>query len=559
MVQKAVTHKSKLFTKWKNSKTNVNYQAYTKQRNIVKTMIRSAQSKYEKNLIQQSQSYPKLLYRYLRSKQKIRHDITQLQKSDGSMTTSDTESAEELNNFFKSTFTVENADNIPNIPTKIFDSLSDINLTEDAIFHKLLALNGNKAPGPDALHPYVLKSCAASLTTPIFLLAKQSLTSGSLPDLWKRAHITPIHKQGCKFQSSNYRPISLTSQVVKLIESIIREQLWSFLTNHEALNPCQHGFVKHKSCFTNLLECLNTWTGALDSGLGVDVIYLDYSKAFDSVPHLRLISKLQAYGIRGNLLKWIENFLIGTQQKVILNGSSSKWNYVTSGVPQGSVLGPLLFILYVNDITDGLHSTLEMFADHSKLYRIIWNPCDSEALQQDLNHISNWSKLWLLNFNTTKCSVMHLGRNAKATYTLFNLATNSNTLLRPTLEQKDLGVWITPSMTFSVHCHKSASKANQALGMIKRNFKYIPKSSLMILYKTFVRPHLEYCAPIWNPRYYKDIDTMEKVQRRATKLVPSISKLNYESRLHQLQLHSLYCRWQRSDLIENTKSLIINI
>ena len=140
---------------------------------------------YEKNLIQQSQSYPKLLYCYLKSKQKIRYDITQLQKSDGSMTTSDLESAEELNNFLKST-SVETADNIPIIPTKIFDSLS----------HKLLALNGNKAPGPDALHPHLLKSCAASLTTPLFLLAQQSLTSGSLPNLWKRAHVTPIHKKG---------------------------------------------------------------------------------------------------------------------------------------------------------------------------------------------------------------------------------------------------------------------------------------------------------------------------------------------------------------------------
>ena len=239
------------------------------------------------------------------------------------------------------------------------------------------------------------------------------------------------------------------------------------------------------------------------------------------------------------MLKWIGNFLIGRQQKVTLNSSSSKWNYVTSGVPKGSVLGPLLFILYVNDITGGLQSTLEMFADNSKLYRIIRNPCDSETLQQDLNHISNWSKLWLLNFNTMKCSVMQLDRNAKVTYTLFNLATNSNTLLRPTLEQKDLGVWITPSMTFSVHCHKSAGKANQALGMIKRNFKCISKSSPMMLYKTFVRPHLKYCAPIQNPRYYKGIDTMEKVQRRATKLVPSISKLNYEFRLNQPQLHSL--------------------
>ena len=153
-----------------------------------------------------------------------------------------------------------------------------------------------------------------------------------------------------------------------------------------------------------------------------------------------------------------------------------------------------------------------MLADDSKLYRIIsiWNPCDTETLQQDLNYISNWSKFYLLNFNTTKCSVMHLGRNDKATYTLFNLATNSNTLLQPTLEQKDVGVWITPSMTFIMHCHKSASKANQALGMIRCNFKCISQSSLMILYKTFVRPHLEYCAPIWNSRYCKDIDTLER-------------------------------------------------
>ena len=229
------------------------------------------------------------------------------------------------------------------------------------------------------------------------MLAQQSLTSGSLPN---RAHVTPIHKKGCKFQPSNYCPISLTSQVVKLIESIIREQLWDFLTKSNALNLYQYGFVKHKSCFTNLLEsqCMD-WH--LDSGFGIDVIYLDYSKVFNSVPHLRLISKLQAYGIRGNLLKWIKIFLIGRQQKVILNGSSSQWIEVTSGVPQGSELGPLLFILYVNDITDGVQSTSEKFADDSKLYRIIQNPCDTDTLQQDLNYISNWSKLWLLNFSTT--------------------------------------------------------------------------------------------------------------------------------------------------------------
>ena len=161
---------------------------------------------------------------------------------------------------------------------------------------------------------------------------------------------------------------------MKLLESLIKEQLWDFLDQNKALNPSQHGFVKHKSCFTNLLECHSKWSVALDSGFGVDVIYLDYSKAFDSVPHTRLISKLQSYDISGNLLSWIRNFLADRQQRVVLNGSSSQWVNVTSGVPQGSVLGPLLFILYVNDITDGLKSTLEMFADDSKLYRIIETP-----------------------------------------------------------------------------------------------------------------------------------------------------------------------------------------
>ena len=189
-----------------------------------------------------------------------------------------------------------------------------------------------------------------------------------------------------------------------------------------------------------------------------------------------------------------------------------------------------------------------MFADDSKLYRIIKYSHDVDTLQQDLNYISSWSKLWLLNFNTAKCSVMHLGKNSNTTYTLYDLATNSNNILQSTKEQKDLGIWTTSTMNFTMHCQKTASKANQALGMIKQNFKYMSKDSLMTLYKTFVRPHLEYCTPNWNPGYCKDIDILERVQRRATKLIPSISTFSYETRLNHLQLHSLYCRRQRSNL-----------
>ena len=182
------------------------------------------------------------------------------------------------------------------------------------VLDKLLSLNSSKATGPDNLHPYLLKSCARTLYKPVFLIIQQSLTTGQLPNFLKSANVTPIFKKGNKLQASNYRPISLTSQIVKLAESIIYEQLWEFLLNNGLSISCQHGFVNKKSCFTNLLDVYNDWTLAVDQGYGVDVIYLDYKKAFESVPHCRLMRKLKAYGIDGTLLLWFENYLSGRMQ-----------------------------------------------------------------------------------------------------------------------------------------------------------------------------------------------------------------------------------------------------
>ena len=219
------------------------------------------------------------------------------------------------------------------------------------------------------------------------------------------------------------------------------------------------------------------------------------------------------------------------------------------------MLGPFLFILYVNDVTDGLQSTLEMFADDSKLHRIVQTPQDVEILQEDLNFISNWSRFWLLKFNTLKCTVIHLGRGDHNTYTLYDQASGAHSQLESTTKQRDLGVWITPDMGSSLHYHKIASNANQVLGRLKCSFKNRSAPSFTLLYKTLVQLHLEYCAPIWSPHLAKDIDVLEKVQRRATKLIPSISTLSYEARLQELDLHSLFCRRQRGDLIEVFKIL----
>ena len=249
-----------------------------------------------------------------------------------------------------------------------------------------------------------------------------------------------------------------------------------------------------KFCFTNLLETLEAWTDAVDSGYDVDVIYLDYSKAFDSVPHFRLIEKLKGYGIGGSLLLWLKSFLFGRFQRVVLNGSVSQWTGVTSGVPQGSVLGPLLFVLYINDIAEAIQSELGLFADDTKIFSIIKSICDVTKLQRDLIKMQEWNGIWLLNLNLEKCKVMHIAKSTGANYTMETLG--STVELTKTDFEKDLGIWITSSLKPSLHCDKAAAAATRILGMLKRTFTKFSKELFIFLYKTYVRPQLEYCVQL---------------------------------------------------------------
>jgi hypothetical protein len=314
----------------------------------------------------------------------------------------------------------------------------------------------------------------------------------------------------------------------------------------------QHGFSNKRSCLTNLLETLEEWTKAKDAGNNVDIIFLDFKKAFDTVPHGRLLHKLQSYGISGNLLNWIRNFLVGREMRVIVNGQYTEWNKVRSGVPQGSVLGPLLFLLYVNDLPDTISSSVKLFADDTKLWREIKSKEDSEELRQDLGRLNEWAKKWLLSFNISKCHVMHIGSGIE-TYSLQD-GDNAMNLEIVTME-KDLGVWLCDDIKWSIQCRKAAKKAMSVLGMINRSFTKLNGEGFMILYRTYVRPHLEYCVQAWSPFQRKDILELEKVQRRATKLVSGLRHLTYEQRLQKLNMCSLEKRRLRGDLIEAFKLL----
>jgi len=308
--------------------------------------------------------------------------------------------------------------------------------------------------------------------------------------------------------------------------------------------------MKKKSTLTNLLEYLEVLTKAKDDHLSVDVNYLDCRKAFDTVPHRRLIAKLEALGVEGNVLSWISSFLLNRRQRVSIRGSTSGWLPVDSGVPQGSVLGPILFLFYINDLVDGLECPILLFADDAKIFKTIKSQDDVDMLRRDMLKIERWSEKWLLTFNEEKCATMHIGKNnLKADYTINNRTLNETEL------EKDLGVFVSHDLNPSQHVAKVAAKANGIIGLVKKNFDYLDAETILSIHCTMIRPTLEYAVQCWSPYLVKDIEELEKIQHRITKLVPGLQDVPYEERCKRLNLQTLVQRRQRGDLIEVYKIL----
>ena len=328
-------------------------------------------------------------------------------------------------------------------------------------------------------------------------------------------------------------------------------------TKNNLISEHQHGFVPARSCTTQLLEALDTWTSILDEGGGVDVVYMDYQKAFDSVPHRRLIMKLESMGVKGKVLHWVKDFLTNRRQKVIINGSSSDEAEVTSGIPQGSVLGPLLFVAYINDLPRGLKSTAKMFADDTKLYTRSDSENGPKELQEDLDTLQDWSSKWLLRFHPDKCCVLKIGNDNTNEYHM-NKKTDTGTSsiqLKTIEKEKDLGVIIDNKLSFKEQVAHSTAKANKIVGLIRRSFDYMSEKMFTLLFKSLVRPILEYGHSIWQPHEKGLCKDIEDVQRRATKTLSHLKNLPYPERLRKLKLPSLEFRRMRGDMIETYKYL----
>ena len=519
----------KWWQRFRQSKHQRHEEKYLQYQRKVDKEVRKAKSKLEERLAKNIKEDRKGFFKYAKSKMKVKEGVGPIENANGDLLRDEEQMAEAFSDFFKSVFTQEDLVNIPD-PPQIFtgseeEKLVNVKITEERVLKKLKQINPTKAPGNDELNAAILKESAVEIAKQVTEIFKKSVNETSLPEDWKTSNIMPIFKKDSRSNVGNYRGVHLTSQLCKTLESIIKEDVVEHIMKHKLVKDTQHGFQSGMSCFTNLLMFLEEVTKCLDEGSPVDILYMDFMKAFDSVPHHRLLKKIESHGISGKLLKWIEAWLCNRKQRVVLKGKTSRWEKVESGVPQGSVLGPLLFILFINDIEDDITSLLSKFADDCKVARKVVNDEDTNNLQEDVITLGDWSDRWQLIFHPDKCKTLHLGHNNREKD--YYLKGNK---IKKVEQEKDLGIIITKDMKPKTHISQIVKKANKLLGMIKRSITCKIKENIMNLYKTLVRPILDYGSAIWNPYQKQDINTLEKVQRRTTKMITGMRNLSYRER-----------------------------
>ena len=506
-----------------------------------------AKTTYEKNLIDTfSKVNSSKIYKYIHSL--TNHGtIPPTVTFDSSNAALDGDKASMFNTFFHSVFTrslfrLPPLDELP-IPDS---TITDISISESDVHEALSSLNTTKAMGIDGIGPKLLKHCALALYKPIHHLFMLSISHFYVPKDWRLHLITPIHKSGDKSSVKNYRPISLLCTISKVLEKIIYDKIISFVS--QSISPLQFGFRPKHSTLQQLLLFVNSICESFSSKSQTDVIYLDFKKAFDSVAHNELLVKLWSFGNTGNLWWWFRGYPSSRHQCVIINHCISDPLPVISGVPQGSIFGPLLFLIFINDLPTTVSSShVFLFADDTKCFQTVRSSSDCHSLQNDLQNLFYWSQYWNLHFNERKCILLRF--SPKCPHIPFNYSISDKFIA--TLEHyRDLGVIMSHNLSWSEHLKYISSRAYKFLGLIRRSFSggHLPGSK-KILYISLIRSQLTYCSQIWRPHLLKDITALERIQRRATKFILNDFSSDYKSRLVALQILPLMMQLELYDLM----------
>ena len=507
---------------------------------------------HENKIVKCMKTNPKVFFRYLNCKRKIKESVGSLKNKNNKFTESPKDTADLLADFFASTFVQEPYGPLENDCYKNSDNLiADLDISADNVKKLLQKINPSKSMGPDNINPKLLICLSENdlFVDAITALFKQCYETSSIPLKWKVANVIALHKKGSKSIASNYRPISLTCILCKLYEQCIRLHIMNHV--RAVISKVQHGFMTGRSCFSNLLESLDIMFDMIAEGESVDIFYLDFQKAFDTVPHYRLFTKLSSFGIHGKTLNMIRDFLSDRSFRVIVGDSKSESFNVTSGVPQGSVLGPILFLLYINDLPENIKNSVALFADDLKM---VAKSRTKQINQDDLDSLVLWQDKWLLKFNTkdNKCKIIHTGKNNPC-----NQYYMGDVLLPAVDSEKDLGVLVSKNLNWNDHITSCINKANACIAWVTRSVISRESEVMLQIYKSMIRPHVEYCVQLWSPLpshgNWGLILAIENIQRKFTRLIDGIGLLPYKTRLEKLGITTLLERRARGDLIETFK------
>ena len=444
----------------------------------------------------------------------------------GIIYTNDRDKANALNNFFQSQTIMDEQNAIlPEFyPSVTTTELTSIVLTPFEVESVLKTLSIGKASGPNGTSSRILRELSSELSIPFCSLFNQSLRTGNVPTSYKEANVCPTPKKGDTSLLTNYRPISLLNSEAKVLERLVFKYFFNHLRDNNLLTSLQSGFIPGDSTVNQLTFLYHTFCKALDSGKEVRAVFCDISKAFDRVWHAGLLHKLRVAGVTGEVLAWFKSYLINRKQRVVLPGAVSDWTSICAGVPQGSILGPLLFLLYINDIVTDIGSNIRLFADDTSLYIVVDNPVEAaNCLNNDLNKITQWAARWLVSFNPTKTESIIISR--KLNRIQHPPIFMRNHQIVEVDYHKHLGIYFSNDCTWHYHIDHIKEKAWFRINVMRKLKFRLDRKSLETIYITFIRPLLEYGDVIWdNCTQYEKLE-LDKIQNEAARIVTGATKL----------------------------------
>ena len=514
-VKRLIRRKQRAYNRAKRSHKDVDWAKFRHLRKEAQKLMKQAHWDYVNSILDADTNNSKGLWRYLKGLRKDSTGVSPL-THEGRMASTPREKAEALNKQFSSVFTKEDPSSCPTLPESPYQEMPPILVMENGVRTFLERLNPKKATGADSIPAIVLKFCAAEVAPMLTSIINQSLSQHKVPEDWKRAIVTPVFKKGSRAKPENYRPISLTSICCKTAEHIIVSNTMAHLDKNNILSDDQHGFRRNRSCESQLLRTTQDLGEILNTRSQADVAVLDFAKAFDKVPHHRLIIKLRHLNINKDVIGWIEDFLKNRTQQVAVDGALSDEAPVLSGVPQGTVVSPMLFLIFINDIASNITSSIRLFADDCLLFREIKCQADHETLQRDLNHLVTWSQTWGMKFNIKKCNVMSVTNKRRPSTFTYRM---EDTPLERVTETLYLGVTISSNLSWKSQVNRISSSAERILGFLWRNMHKCPKELRERAFNAIVRSRLSYAASVWDPHQATLSKRLEGVQRRGARFV----------------------------------------